>query len=88
MCKRWVRKLEHAVILELKNGNFTAIIFLKDLDNDEILISNKISSREKKYKYFIGYMDDNYKIKLLHIMLPKTCAYLKSYDGELNGCIF
>ena len=41
---------------------------------DNILISNKISSGEQNYKCFIGYMDDNYKIKLLNIMLPKTSA--------------
>ena len=27
-------------------------------------------------------MDDNYKIKPLCIMLPKTNAYGKNYDGE------
>ena len=25
-----------------------------DVDNDKILITNKVSSGEKKYKYFIG----------------------------------
>ena len=29
-------------------------IFLKDLDIEDILISSKISSTEKNYKYFIG----------------------------------
>ena len=60
-----------------KNPNF-----LEDPNDDNILISNKISFGEKHYKYFTGYMDDGYKIKPLHIMLPKTRAYLKSYDGE------
>ena len=27
-------------------------------------------------------MDDDYKIKRLRIMLPKTSAYVKRYDGE------
>ena len=57
-------------------------IFLKDVDFDNILISNKISSGEKKYKYFIGYMDHDNKTKLLYIMLPKTRTYVKSYVGE------
>ena len=47
-----------------------------------------VSSGEKNYKYFIGYKNDDHKIKPLHIMLPKTSAYVKSYDGELNGSIF
>ena len=28
------------------------------------------------------------KLKPLHIMLPKTRAYVKSYDEKLNECIF
>ena len=35
------------------------------------LISSMISSGEKNYKYFIGYKDD-YKIKLLSIILTKS----------------
>ena len=33
-------------------------------------------------KYFIGYIDDNYKIKPFSVILPKTSLYIKSYDGE------
>ena len=33
-------------------------------------------------KYFIGYLHDDYKFKPLHIMLPKTCFYVRSYDGQ------
>ena len=34
-------------------------------------------------EYFIGYIDDDdYIIKPLHLMLPKTSAYVKSCDGE------
>ena len=36
--------------------------FSKDIDIDNILIFNKISSCEKKYKYFIAYTDVDYKI--------------------------
>ena len=57
-------------------------LFLEGVDTDNVLLSNKIFSSEKSYKYFIGYLDDNLKIKLLHIMLPKTSVYVKSYDGE------
>ena len=44
-----------------------------------------VSSGEKYYRSFVGYTgDDDYKIKPLRIMLPKTSAYVKSYDGETN----
>ena len=36
----------------------------------------------KNYKYFIGYKDDDHEIKPLCIKLPKTCACIKSCDGE------
>ena len=42
----------------------------------------KLLLLRKNYKYFIGYLDDDYKMKPLHIILPKTSAYIKSYDGE------
>ena len=54
------------------------------MDTDDILIPNKISSVEKKYQYFIGYMDDDHKIKPFNLILPKASAYVKSCDGETN----
>ena len=56
-------------------------IILKDVGIDNILISNKTSSDEKNYKFFISYLDDNYKIKPLHIMPLKTSTCVKHYDG-------
>ena len=41
-----------------------------------------IDSVEKKYKYFIGYLYNDFKIKSLHVILPKTSPYVKSYDGR------
>ena len=49
---------------EIEKPKFTAIktqYFLKDVIIDNMLISNKISSGEKNYKYFIGYIDWDYK---------------------------
>ena len=57
-------------------------IFLEDVDINNILVSNKISSSEKSCEYFIGYLYDDYTIKSLHIMLPKVSAYGKIYDGQ------
>ena len=35
-------------------------IFLKDVDIEKVLVSNKICSDEKNYKYFVGYLyNDN-----------------------------
>ena len=72
-------------ILKLKKQSFTAIkvlFFKKDVDIEKELVSNKIYFGEKNYKYFIGYLYDDHKVKPLHIMLPKTSAYVKSYDGQ------
>ena len=55
-------------------------IFLEDVDIQKVLVSSKISFGEKNYKYFISYLYDFHKVKPLHIMLPKTSAYVKSYD--------
>ena len=53
-------------MLELKKKkNFIAInilFFYNDVDINNILISKRISSGEKNYKYFISYADE-YKIK-------------------------
>ena len=35
----------------------------------------------KNYKYFTGYLYNYHKVKPLHIMLAKTSAYVKGYDG-------
>ena len=56
------------------------LIFWKYVDIKNALVSNKISSNEKNYKYFIGYLNNDHKVKSLHIILPKTSAYVKSYD--------
>ena len=45
--------------------------FLKNVDTDKVLISNKILFGEKNCKYFIGYLYNNNKVKSLHIMLLK-----------------
>ena len=61
---------------------------MSDVDNEKVLVSNKIRFGEKNYKYLIGYLHDNYKVKPLHIMLPKTSAYVKRYDGQTKWMNF
>ena len=63
-------------------------ILLKYIDIDKVLVCNKISSGEKNYKYFIGYLYNDYKVIPLHIMLSKTSACVTSMTDKLNGCIF
>ena len=52
-------------------------VFLKDLDIEKVLLSNKIFFGKKNYKFFIDYLYNDHKIKPLHIILPKTGAYVK-----------
>ena len=70
-------------ILTLKKINFTDIkvLFFKGCTNWE-MVSNKISFAQKSYTYFIGYLYNDDKVKSLHIMLLKTSAYVKLYDGQ------
>ena len=83
------------MVLKLKKINFTAIkllYFLKDVDVEKVLVSKKVSSGEKNYKYFIGYcywlLFNKHKVKPLQIMLPKAGAYVKSYDGQSKWMYF
>ena len=43
---------------------------------------------KKNYKYFDGYLYDDYKIKPFHIMLPKSTAYVKSYGVQTKWVYF
>ena len=38
---------------------YISSIFLKDVNIENILVSDKISSGEKNYKYFISYLYDD-----------------------------
>ena len=64
-------------------------ILFEDVDIDNTHVFSMVSTGEKNYKYFISYIDDDdYVIKPLHIMLPKTRAYVKGYDGETKWMYF
>ena len=69
--------------LEMENKNYfnRTLIFLKNLDIEKVLVSNKISFGEKNYKYFIGYLYND-KVEPLHTVLPETSACVKSHDGQ------
>ena len=53
-----------------------------------MLVSNNISFGEKYYKYLIGYLYSDHKVKPLHTMLPKASTYIKNYDGETKWMYF
>ena len=55
---------------------------ITDGDIEKALVSKRIFSSEKIYKYFIDYSFDDHKVKPLHIMLPKTSPYAKLYHGQ------
>ena len=78
--------------MKLKKKFFFTVIrilfFLGDLDIEKVLLSNKISFGEKNYKYFISYFYNSNKVKPLYVMLPKTSAYVKSYDGPTKWVYF
>ena len=42
----------------------------------------------KSYKYFIGYLYDDYKEKTLHIELSKRIVFVKSHDGQTKWIYF
>ena len=63
-------------------------ILKKYVDIQKVLVSNKIYFGEKIYKHFIGYLYNDNKVRPLHIMLPKTSAYVKSYDGQTKWMYF
>ena len=63
-------------------------IFSKNVDMDKVLVSSKTSFGEKNYKYFIGYLYNDQKVKPLHMMLLKASNYVKSYDGQTKWMYF
>ena len=43
---------------------------------------------EKTINTLLGYLYNDHNVKPLHIMLPKTSAYLKSYDAQTKWMYF
>ena len=61
---------------------------VRDVVIDKVLVPNNISFGEKSYMYLIGYLHNDNKVTSLHIILPKTSTYLKSYDGQTKWMYF
>ena len=62
--------------------------FYENVGIEKVLVSKKISSGDWNYKFFIGYLYNDFKVKQLHIILPKTSTYVKSYDGQTKWMYF
>ena len=73
---------------EKKSTAIRLLFFLKDVDIEKALVSNKFYFGEKNYKFFTGYLYNDDKFNPLHIMLPETSVYLKSYDGQTKWMNF
>ena len=53
------------------------LIFKKDVDTEKVLVSNKIYCGQKRnFKYFIDYLYNDNKVRLLQIMLLRICKKL------------
>ena len=77
--------------MNLKKNKFyrhQTLIFLGNEDIEKVLVSKKISVGEKSHKYFIGYLYNGNKVKPLNLMLLKTSASAKSYDGQTKWIYF
>ena len=77
--------------IEIEKNNFyryKSPVSLRDIDIEKVVVSDKISFGERNYKYFIGYLYNDHKVKPLHIMFPKTSTYVKSYDGKTKWMYF
>ena len=79
----WVGTFGYTEKKKKQQQNFTAVkvLFLENLDIENVLVSKNISSGKKNYKHFIGYLYDDFKIRPLHIMVPKAsaCVYIYIY---------
>ena len=78
------------VVLKLKKKFFwhKSPIFLEDVDIDKTLVSKKISVGQKSYKYIIGSLYNDHKVKPLHIILLKTSSHVKRYDQQTKSMYF
>ena len=81
--KNWQRKFNALKHGNRKKINFIAIrlLFFKRFKTRLLLV-------KKNYKYYIGYLNNDHKVKPVHIMLPSACADVKSYDRQTKWMYF
>ena len=90
--KAWIIMKYKNLLSHMKMGKailtFVDIKILKDVDIEKVLISKKIYSGEKTMSALLVTCMTNYKVKPLHIMLPKATVYVKRYDGQTKWMHF
>ena len=60
----------------------------KDVNIENVLVSKKISSAERGYRYFIGYLHNDLKVQPLRTTVLESRAYVKIYDGWTKWMCF
>ena len=58
---------------------FVDIEIEKDIIDITVLTTFPLVKISSDYKYLIGYLYDGFQITPIHIMLPQTSTYVKSY---------
>ena len=78
------KKLQHQVISKLKKINVTVIkvLFLKDVNIEKVLVSNKISSTEKNINTLFVACMMFIELHCYNEYFQKQGTYVTSYDGE------
>ena len=79
--------LSNMTILKIKAVDYRCIIS-GITKSETINVMQWFLPVKKNFRYFIGYLCRDYKIKPLHLMLPKTRTYVKSYDGQTKWMYF
>ena len=62
-------------------------IDLNLVDINKKVISDKLKHRDKSFKYFIGYKDDNIVRPLCNI-LPQMSGYIKYFENGVKNMSF
>ena len=62
-------------------------IDLNLVDINKKVISDKLKHRDKRFKYFIGYKDDNIVRPLCNI-LPQMSGYIKYFENGVKNMSF
>ena len=78
-------KFGNTEIEQHKFHQYQRPISMKNININEIIVSNKISFGKKDFKYFIGYEDAN-RLDLINISLKKV--HIEETLTKVNICLF
>ena len=63
-------------------------IALNLLDTDKIVVSDNFKHNDNGSKYCFGYLNDDYTIRTLCIILPEMSGYIKYFDHGVKNMSF